>query len=314
MSKKKSKHQKNKNNKSYKKIAFVVAFILIIFIGIKNANKESKNEETQIILNNENITGQLQNDVIIEDDKIYMDFEDVQKLLDSTLYKEDETGLIITTSSKKIATFKEGEDVVNINGSEQKEKDIVIEKEGKEYIAISELENVYDYEFQYIKSNNIVTIDSLNKKSIKAYASKNIKIKESNSKFANTIEKVEKGNWVIYISEENGTAKVRTQDGKIGYIKSKYLVNFVTEREDWNENNTKNDIQSEKTQEYDLSKKDITTYEKRKNIINLILQEAIKNDNMYVKIIYNGTEEQGYNRFKIEIIPILSECGIKVEF
>ena len=52
----------------------------------------------------------------------------------------------------------------------------------------------------------------------------------------------------------------------------------------------------------------------RKNIINLILQEVIKNDNMYVKIIYNGTEEQGYNRFKIEIIPILSECGIKVEF
>ena len=52
----------------------------------------------------------------------------------------------------------------------------------------------------------------------------------------------------------------------------------------------------------------------RQNIINLILQEAIKNDKMYVKITYNGAEEQKYDRFKIEITPILSECGIKVEF
>ena len=60
--------------------------------------------------------------------------------------------------------------------------------------------------------------------------------------------------------------------------------------------------------------KDISTFEKRQNIINLILQEAIKNDKMYVKITYNGAEEQKYDRFKIEITPILSECGIKVEF
>ena len=44
------------------------------------------------------------------------------------------------------------------------------------------------------------------------------------------------------------------------------------------------------------------------------MQEAIKNDKMYVKITYNGAEEQKYDRFKIEITPILSECGIKVEF
>ena len=150
----------------------------------------------------------------------------------------------------------------------------------------------------------------MNKKFVKVYAKKKIKVKEENKLFSKTIDKVEKGNWVVFIGKENGMAKIRTQSGKIGYVKEKYLDNYVTEREDLNESTDQigNEL------EYDISKKEITTYEKRENIINLILQEAIKNGKMYVKIIYNATEEQKYNRFKIEVVPILNECGIKVEF
>lgn len=312
MSKKDSKHKKNKkrNNKSYKKIAFVVMLILIVGIFIKNSNNKNEEEKIQIIIDNNNITTELKDSLIKENEKIYMSFDDIQKFLDNTIYKENETNLIITTSPKKIATLKYREDTISINSSIQKEKNVIIEKNEKDYIAISELENVYDYEFKYISINNTVTIDSLNKKMIKAYTKKNIKVKEKNNIVSRTVDKVEKGNWLIYISEEKGMAKVRTQNGKIGYVKTKYLDNFITEREDFNESN--NSV-SEKKLEYDISKKDITTFEKRQNIINLILQEATKNDKMYVKIIYNGTSEQEYNRFKIEIAPILNECGIKVE-
>ena len=313
MSKKSSKHIKNKkqNNKGYKKIAFVVIFILIVIIAIKNSNKVQNTENTQIIINNNNVTKELQNNLIKENDKIYMSFEDIQKFIDNTIYKEDETGTIITTSPKKLATLKTGEDQININGASQKEKDIVIEKNNKDYIAISELENVYDYEFKYIPTTNIATIDSLNKKMIKAYAKKTIKIKEQNNLFSKNIEKVEKGNWLVCIEQEGKMTKVRTQNGNIGYIQTNKLNNFVTEREDFN---LVDNSQTNNKLEYDISKKDISTFEKRQNIINLILQEAIKNDKMYVKITYNGAEEQKYDRFKIEITPILSECGIKVEF
>ena len=311
MSKKKSKHKKNKNNKSLF-IAFVVIFILIIFVVIKNSKTENKNENIELVLNNEDVTSKLQSKIIDENEKIYMSFNDIKELIDSTIYQED-TGLIITASSKKIATFKENENTININGSEQKDENVVIEKDGQKYIAISELENVYDYEFKYNSETNIVTIDSLNKKSEKAYAVKKIKIKENEKNISKTIEKVNKGNWLYFISEQNGIAKVRTQDGKIGYVKTKNLDNFVTEREDLKENKT-NNIEDEQCLIYDLSKKDITTFEKRQNIINLILQEAIKNDKMYVKVTYNSSEEEAYNRFKIEVVPILGECGIKVKF
>lgn len=317
MSKKKSKHikskKKNKNNgRSYKKIAFVIVLILIIIIGAKNVKKEKHSNELEIILNNENITGRLKDHILTENNQVYISSEDVQNTIDNTIYKEDD-GSIITTSSKKIAIIKPGEDNIEINSSKQDSKDIVLEKDGTEYLAISELENVYDYEFEYNSANKIITIDSLSKKKIKAYANKNIKIKSEEKSSSKVIDRVKKGNWLIFISENNGLAKVRTQNGKIGYVKKKYLNNFVTEREDFKEKEN-NDISPEKKLEYDISKKDITTYEKRKNIINLILQEAIKNDKMYVKIIFNSTEEQGYNRFKIEILPIFNECGIKVEF
>ena len=311
MSKKKSKHKKNKNNKSLF-IAFVFIFILIIFVVIKNSKTENKNENIELVLNNEDVTSKLQSKIIDENEKIYMSFNDIKELIDSTIYQED-TGLIITASSKKIATFKENENTININGSEQKDENVVIEKDGQKYIAISELENVYDYEFKYNSETNIVTIDSLNKKSEKAYAVKKVKIKENEKIISKTIEKVNKGNWLYFISEQNGIAKVRTQDGKIGYVKTKNLDNFVTERENLKENKN-NNIEDEQCLIYDLSKKDITTFEKRQNIINLILQEAIKNDKMYVKITYNGSEEEAYNRFKIEVVPILGECGIKVKF
>ena len=313
MSKKSSKHIKNKkqNNKGYKKIAFVVIFILIVIIAIKNSNKVQNTENTQIIINNNNVTKELQNNLIKENDKIYMSFEDIQKFIDNTIYKEDETGTIITTSPKKLATLKTGEDEININGASQKEKDIVIEKNDKDYIAISELENVYDYEFKYIPTTNIATIDSLNKKMIKAYAKKTIKIKEQNNLFSKNIEKVEKGNWLVCIEQEGKMTKVRTQNGNIGYVQTNKLNNFVTEREDFN---LVDNSQTNNKLEYDISKKDISTFEKRQNIINLILQEAIKNDKMYVKITYNSSEEEAYNRFKIEVVPILGECGIKVKF
>lgn len=311
--KKEKKHNKKHYNKSYKKIAFVIVLILIVIliINLKNMPQKTNYENTQIILNNENITSNLQEDIIRQDGKIYMSFNDIQNFLDKTIYQEDKTGLIITTSNKKIATLKPNEENITINGSIQKTKNVLIEKNEKKYIAISELENVYDYDFDYISSTNIVTIDNLNKKCIKTYAKQNIKIKEQNKKFSPIIDKVKKGNWLIYISEENGIAKVRTQNGFIGYVKSSLLDHFVTEREDFNEEANKS-LNKEKL-EYNLNKKDISTFEKRLDIINLILQEAIKNDKMYIKIIYNETNNFEFERFKIEVQPILQECGIMVE-
>lgn len=317
MAKKSSKKIKKSNKKNYKKgykkIAFFVVFFLIIvlIINIKNSKIKLKNDNTQLIFNNENITLNLEKDILIEDGNIYLSFEDVSRFLDNQIYKEESTGLIITTSTKKIATLKQEDNSITINGSNVQLKSPVIEKKGNIYIAISELESVYDYNFAYNEISNIVVIDSLNKKCIKAYTKKNIKVKKENKAFSNIVEKIKKGQWLYFIEEENNIAKVRTQNGNIGYVKMKNLYNFITEREDFIEQIV-NPL-PDKILEYDITKKDISTFEKRQNIMNLILQQAIKNDKIYAKIVYNGENNIGYERFKIEVIPYLKECGINTQ-
>ena len=310
---KKTKNNKKRkhNNKGYKKIVFVIVLILILIIVIRNKPIKKNNEITQLVLNNKNITKELLDPIIIKNNQIYMSYEDIKKFFDETLYTEEDTGCIITTSDRKLAIIKKDDQTMRVNNSNVDVKNIIIEQDSKIYIAISELTIVYNFEIEKIEKTNIITIDMLNKKSVKAYANKNIKIKEDKGVISKAIDEVKKGNWLFFINDENGYAKVRTQDGIIGYVKKKYLSNYINVREDL-EFEAKN-FKEENSINRDITNDDISTYEKRQKIIDLILHEAIKNDKMYVQISYNGEANIFYERFKIEVVPILKECGIEIK-
>ena len=310
--KKTKNNQKRKHkNKGYKKIVFVFVLILLLIIIIKNKPIKKNNETTQLVLNNENITNKLVSPIILENNQIYMSYDDIRQFLDETLYTEEDTGLIITTSDRKLAIIKKDDQTMRVNNSNVDVKNIIIEQDNKTYIAISELKIVYNFEIEKIEKTNIITIDMLDRKSVKTYANKNIKIKEEKSIASKSIDDVKKGNWLFFIDEEDGYAKVRTQDGIIGYVKKKYLGNFINVREDLKIENK--NFEEENSINRDITNDDISTYEKRQKIIDLILHEAIKNDKMYVQISYNGEENIFYERFKIEVVPILKECGIEVK-
>ncbi|MCI9063263.1 MAG: hypothetical protein HFJ17_01470 [Clostridia bacterium] len=305
--------QRKIKNKNILKICLIILVIVIAIISIKNVKKNEVTDKMSLIINNEEVTDKLKDELIKKEDVVYISFEDAKNLIDKTIYLEEKSGLIITSSEKKIATLKLDEKKLNINGSNifisgqafKNEKGII-------YLPISEMENVYDMDFTSYKDSNIVTIDYYSKKLVKAYTKKKVSIKSEKRKFGPTIEKVKKGNWLIYISEESGWAKVRTQSGKMGYIKSKYLTNFVTEREDMiNEEQNKN---IDKYLEKDVSKKNLTTYTKRHKIINQILLDIVNKDSKGVIITCNYKDKKGLDRFKTEIKPVLKECGIDVIF
>lgn len=305
------KKRKKLSNKKILKIALIIIVLIIVLIIVKKQENEVA-EKTTIIISNQDVTENLENDIIIKDDIIYISFEDMKKYLDENIYQEDKK-LIITTSDKKVAKLEIDEDKVVINGSNIFIKGQPFKNEqSKIYLPISEMENVYDIDLSYNKDNNIITIDYYSKELVKAYAKKNITIKSEKSKFSKLIEKVQKGNWLIYISEEDGWGKVRTQNGKIGYVKYKYLTNFVTERE-----NMKLESSTKANQDYlekDITKENISTYKKREKLINTILKDAINKEYTAVKIKYQKEFNENFERFKLEVKPILKECGINVVF
>ena len=297
---------------SKKKVIKLILLIMLIMFIINIINRgEEKVNKTKLILSNQDITNELEKDVIKHYNEIYLSFNDIQKFIDKTLYQENEDGSIITTSEKKVAKLDLNKNQITINGSKIAIKGKAFKENGTIYLPISDLEKVYDIDLNYIENNNIIIIDYYSKKLIKANAKKSLSIKEKMSNFSKTIEKVKKETSVIVISEEGKWTRIRTQSGNIGYVKSKRLNNFTTVRDDMETL----DIDKTTTKYYtkNIKKENIKTYNKREKLISNILEETVKNGYMAVKI--KGTNKQeGWERFKIEVKPILKECGIKVKF
>lgn len=301
---------KTKKANTKKIIISIIAIILVIVIILicVNNKEEEKYDEIRLIIGSENVTSNLKEKIVEKDEKIYLSYEDIEKFIDPTIEKEG--NLIITTSDKKLASIGIDDENITINGSTQKIGAKAFEENEKIYLPISELENVYDIDLEYIKETKTVTIDQMSKELKKAYTSKKVELKEEKKATSKTLEKIEKGSWVIYIQEENNWVKVRTSKGNIGYIKKNKLTNITTERENLeDEESTENVEYIEKN----ISKEDLSTFEKRLKIINDSIQEAVQSDKMAIKIVYEAEKNEYYEKFKIEIRPMLKECGIKLQ-
>ena len=142
------------------------------------------------------------------------------------------TNKIITTYNKKIAEVSLEENVININGADKTTSAHAIERNGVIYIPISEMTEVYDIEIGNIEKTKVITMDSLDEEQKKAVVTSNLAVKSSTRFIAKTVDRIEKGDSVVVISSDGKYSRIRTENGKIGYIKTNKLANEYTVRED----------------------------------------------------------------------------------
>lgn len=227
------------NIKINKKILIPIIIVVVIIVAIvitKNIIKSNQLKITNLIINNNNVTKRLKQNLIIEDDVIYMSMADIKNFFDIYIYEDKDNNQIITTSDKKVATIKFNSNSININGSEKNIYATIKKEEDIIYLPISEMKDVYDIEIEKIEKTNRIIINSINKAQKKAYASKSINVKSKPQMFSLSVDKIKKGNWLYYIStDEKGWAKIRTEDGYVGYVKENKLTNYVTVRESMDE-------------------------------------------------------------------------------
>ncbi len=231
----KGKGGKNKKAKKVINIVIgIVAFIIICLIA-NNYIIFDKNKTINLVINNKNVTSNLKNQVLIENNTIYLSQNDIENFFDKHIYKEDETNKIITTYGKKIAAIGFEKNSININGSDKEIYAHAIEKDGQVYLPISEMKDVYDVEIRNIEKTKVVTMDSLDREQKKAIVTSNLSVKSSTNFLTRTVDRIKKGDSVIIISSDKGYTKIRTEKGKIGYIKSKKVANEITVREEMKE-------------------------------------------------------------------------------
>lgn len=215
----------------------IVALIVIFIIGMiaNNFIILDNNKEINLVINNRNVTSNLKNNVLIEDGVIYLSKSDIANFFDKYIYEEKDENKIITTYEKKIATIGYEDNKININGSNKRIYAHAIKKDETTYLPISEMKDVYDIEISNIEKTKVITMDSLKREQKKAIVKSGTAVKSSTNFISKTIDRVKKGDCVIVVSSNNGYTRIRTDNGKVGYIKSNKLENEFVVRESMEE-------------------------------------------------------------------------------
>lgn len=226
------------NKKKIKKILIIIiAIILIGTIAYNTSNNiiVDKNKSINLVINNKNVTSNLKKEIIIENDNIYISKQDLGNFFDKYIYEDTENNNIVTTYNNKIASISLEKNKININGSTKNTYAHAENKEGIIYVPITELEDVYGIEIKYLPDSKVLTIDSTSKEQKKGIITKNVSVKSSTKFISKTIDKVKKGSYVIVVSEDKGYTKIRTENGKVGYVKTNKVANTVVVREEMQE-------------------------------------------------------------------------------
>lgn len=227
---------RTKDNKK-KILIIIIAIILIgtIAYNISNNIIVDKNKSINLVINNKNVTSNLKKEIIIENDNIYISKQDLGNFFDKYIYEDTENNNIVTTYNNKIASISLEKNKININGSTKNTYAHAENKEGIIYVPITELEDVYGIEIKYLPDSKVLTIDSTSKEQKKGIIKKNVSVKSSTKFISKTIDKVKKGSYVIVVSEDKGYTKIRTENGKVGYVKTNKVANTVVVREEMQE-------------------------------------------------------------------------------
>lgn len=209
----------------------IVTFILTV---APNYTRNEITDKINLIINNNNVTSVLKKDVFInEKGVIYLSKQDLANFFDAYIYYDEKYDQIITTSDTKVATLKIDEKSMTVNSVKQNIYSSAIKKDETYYLPFSEMNEVYNIEIEHIEKTNKVIVTSLNRKLEKADAAKNLSIKWKEDNFSRTVDKVKKGEKVVLISEDEEWAKVRTENGNIGYVKNKNLANKIVVRDEF---------------------------------------------------------------------------------
>ncbi len=217
-----------------------LTIVIIIVLGIialiaNNFIILDKNKNTNLVINNKNVTSNLKNNVLIENGTIYLSEPDIANFFDKHIYEDTEINKVITTYEKKIATIGFEENEIEINGSNKNIYAHAIKKDNVTYLPISEMADVYNVEIANIDDTKVVTMDSLDREQKRAIANSSVSVKSTTNFISKTVDRIKKGDCVIVVSSDKGWAKIRTANGKLGYIKSKKIENEFTVRENMEE-------------------------------------------------------------------------------
>lgn len=318
------KRRRRRKTSLYKRLLIVFIELIIVLNILRYAayfKKDIDDGKIHLILDNE-IVENLQNDIYVDDnDIVYLSEDDVKEFFDENIYEEKNEDKIklISTYENKIMTILEGENHIFVNGVRVKIKGSLIKKDDEYYLPISELQNIYGIELNYVKDNRIVDVEYLSNEKETAQINKDINLKYKMTSISRNLKELSQGETVTIIEDKKGSwTRVKTKDGYIGYVKDNRLSNKEKVRDNLEKIKYDNiDVNSEKIstltrEDYEEEFEElIINSDLRKEVIDKIVDTAITNQLEGVKISINDIKNtENYYRFLTELKPYLHDYGM----
>ena len=234
------KKEKTKFLHLIRRSTIIAIYLLIITFLIKiapNYIKEADDNRINLMVNNNNVTKNLKNDIIIKDNEYYLSAGDVKNFFDEFLYEDK--NYIILTSNTKTAKYVKNSNKIDINTSEVDVTNPSIDVNNTTFLPMSELASIYNLEYKYDQNTNKLMVDSLSKKFVEAKSKSNQSIRYKADFFSKSIAKIKKGETVSIVqdfnsnedTELNGWVRVRTSSGIIGYVKKSSIKDRIVVRD-----------------------------------------------------------------------------------
>lgn len=315
MNKKKVKINKKK---FIPRVGLLVLILILLIVGVKSSSKTEEVAVTKprLIVNTVNVTDNLSHNIYIDKNNIlYMSIDDIKNIFDKNLYFEEETGKVITTSGTKTAAIDINNNTMEVNSASLLLNNVIIRFENIVYIPVSEITNIYNIDVKI--TDNSAVVFSLYKALTTVSANKSISLKEDTGLFSNALQKIEKGQELVFIenAENNSWYKVMTYEGNIGFVK----VNEVSEKKQIRIDMDDSDFSSKEPDldnAIELTSKSLKIdnmkdFSSRKKIVEDTISSVISKEKFTVKLNLNkvDVESKYLERFVIELLPRLKEIG-----
>ena len=217
-------------------VLIALGIILAILMLAPNYKNVDITDQTNLVINNSNVTAHLKNKIIIRDGTVYLSRADIDNFFDPYIYYDKDAKQIITTYETKVASLFLDNPSITVNGKEYTLSSPAIKENDTVYLPFSLMEDVYNAEITYAESTDTAIVETLSKEKITADTVKDVPVRYKMKTLSRKVDEVKKGDSVVIISNmDDGWIKVRTNNGKIGYVKDSDLTNTQTVREDQEE-------------------------------------------------------------------------------
>lgn len=148
---------------------FLIAIIFLINIS-PNYVKEAKVQGTSLIINTNNVTKNLKSAILEKDGEYYLSTDDYKNFFDEFLIEDSDN--IITTSNTKSVKISRFRQTMYVNGSNINVNYKPVSNDNKTYLALKEMADVYNFQYNYNEDTDTILISPLSKKLVQATASK----------------------------------------------------------------------------------------------------------------------------------------------